>query len=103
MAKIKKGDKVLVIAGKDRNKTGVVERYSPKANRLVVSGVNVIKKHMKKSQKYPQGGIIELNAPIHASNVMVLDPAQNKPTRVGYTIKGDEKLRFSKLSKETIK
>jgi len=103
MAKIKKGDKVLVIAGKDRNKTGVVEKYFPKENRLIVSGVNTIKKHMKKSQKHPQGGIIELNAPIHVSNVMVLDPAQGKPTRIGYIIKGDEKMRVSKLSKETLK
>ena len=103
MAKIKKGDKVIIITGKDKNKTGVVEKVFPTSKRLAVSGINMIKKHMKKSKKFPQGGIIELNAPIHISNVMLLDPAQGKPSRVGFVIKNDDKLRFSKLSGETIK
>ena len=102
MAKIRKGDKVLIIAGKDRNKTGVVERVFTKKNKIVVVGINMVKKHMKKSQQYPQGGIIEMNAPIDMSNVMLLDPHKNKPTRVGLRQAGKEKVRFSKLSSETI-
>jgi large subunit ribosomal protein L24 len=101
--KIQKGDKVVIIAGKDRNKVGVIERVLPKENKVVVTGVNIVKKHLKRSQQNPQGGIIDKVSPIHASNVMLLDGAKNKPTRVGYKTDGKEKVRYAKLTGDTIK
>lgn len=101
--KVIKGDKVLVIAGKDRGKTGVVERVFPNSEKVVVGGANILKKHLKKSPKNPQGGIIDITAPIHISNVMLLDPSSNKPTRIGYMVKGKEKMRLSRLSGEAIR
>ncbi len=101
--KIRKGDKVLVITGKDRNKVGTVERVVPTSNRAVVSGINMVKKSLKRSAKNPQGGIIDKALPIHISNLMILDPSKNKPTRVGYKIAGKEKQRVAKLSGESIK
>jgi len=79
--KIVKGDRVLIIAGKERNKEGIVERVLPKKDLVVVAGRNIVKKHMKRTAKLPQGGIVELFAPIHVSNVVLLDPRNNKPTR----------------------
>jgi large subunit ribosomal protein L24 len=98
---IKKGDKVKVIAGKDKSKLGVVLEALPKQNRVVVEGINIRKKHSKPSQENQQGGIIEFEAPIHVSNVMVLDPKENKPTRVGYKniIVKDKKTNEEKLVK----
>lgn len=101
--KIHKGDKVLVIAGKDKHKTGLVEAILPKANKAIVAGVGMVKKHMKKSAKFPQGGIIDKSMPIHISNLMLLDPSTNKPTRVGFSIQGDQKVRQSRVSGEQIK
>jgi len=83
---VKKGDKVKVISGKDKGKTGVVLAAFPKKNRVLVEGVNLIKKHAKPSQENPQGGIITKEAPIHVSNVMPIDPKTGEPTRVGYKI-----------------
>ena len=102
-SKILKGDKVLIIAGKDKGKTGLVERVMPLEQKVVITGINIVKKHLKKSAKNPQGGMIDKTLPIHVSNVMLLDPGQNKPTRVGYTISGKEKLRTSKLTGEAIR
>lgn len=101
--KLLKGDKVLVIAGKDRGKTGLIERVLPKKHKVVVAGINMVKKHLKKSAKNPQGGVIDIVVPIHISNVMLLDPAQNKPTRVGYVVKGKDKHRVAKLSNEVVR
>jgi large subunit ribosomal protein L24 len=101
--KLRKGDTVIVIAGKDKNKIGTIERVMPSENRVVVKGVNMVKKTLKRSSKNPSGGIIDLTAPIHASNVMLLDPNTNKPARVGYKMTGDEKVRVSKISGEAIK
>jgi large subunit ribosomal protein L24 len=103
MAKIVKGDKVLVIAGKDRNKVGVVEKVFPAKQKVIVTEVNIVKKHLKKSIQNPQGGIIEKAAPIHISNVMLLDPVRNKPTRIGYLVTPKSKDRVAKLSKEVIR
>ena len=83
---VKKGDKVIVITGKDKGKTGVILAAYPKENRVLVEGVNIVKKHSKPSQVNPQGGIINQEAPIHVSNVMPIDPKTGKPTRVGYKI-----------------
>jgi len=95
---VKKGDKVMVISGKDKGKTGVILAAFPKKNRVIVEGVNIVKKHAKPSQSNPQGGIISQEAPIHVSNVMPLDPKTNEPTRVGYKVVDGKKVRIAKKS-----
>ncbi|WP_281165938.1 50S ribosomal protein L24 [Liquorilactobacillus sicerae] len=99
---VKKNDKVKVIAGKDKGKEGVVEKVLLKEQRVIVKGVNVIKKHQKPSNTNPNGGIVEVEAPIHVSNVAVLDPSNNHPTRVGHKIVDGKKVRFSKKSGEIL-
>ena len=99
---VKKGDKVRVISGKDKGKTGVILQAFPKKERVLVEGVNIVKKHAKPSQVNPQGGILSLEAPIHVSNVMRLDPKSNEPTRVGYKIVDGKKQRFAKKSGEAL-
>jgi large subunit ribosomal protein L24 len=101
--RIKKGDKVVVIAGKDKSKTGRVLVVYPKENRVLVEGVNIVKRHTKPNFKYPEGGIIEKEAPIHISNVAIVDPKTGEPTRVGYKFLEDgTKVRFAKKSGEVI-
>lgn len=99
---VKKNDKVKVIVGKDKGTEGVVEQVIPAANRVVVKGVNIVKKHQKPSNANPNGGIIEVEAPIDASNVMLIDPKDGKPTRVGYKVVDGKKVRVSKKSGETL-
>ncbi len=101
--KIKTGDQVIVIAGKDKGTKGKVIAVLPKKNRVVVEDVNVIKRHTKPSLKYPDGGIIEREASIAASNVMIVDPKTGTPTRVGYKFLNDgTKVRFAKKSGEVL-
>ncbi len=102
MSKIKIGDLVMVRNGKWRTKTGTVERVMPSVGKAIVTGINIIKKHQKKTSMQPQGGIIERPAPIHLSKLMVIDPKSKKPTRVGYEIKGQQKVRIAKKSGEPI-
>jgi large subunit ribosomal protein L24 len=90
-----KGDKVIVIAGKDKGKTGTIQKVDPKANRVVVEGVNLRKKHKKPTQANPEGTIIEIYAPIDASNVMLVDPKTKKPTRVGHKVVKGKKVRVA--------
>lgn len=99
---VKKGDKVQVIAGKDKGKQGVILAAYPKKQRVLVEGVNIVKKHSKPTQANPQGGIIEQEAPIHVSNVMPLDPKTNEPTRVGYKVVDGKKIRIAKKSGEPL-
>ncbi|MFD1738294.1 50S ribosomal protein L24 [Bacillus salitolerans] len=99
---VKKGDKVQVISGKDKGKQGVILEAFPKKDRVLVEGVNVVKKHSKPSQANPQGGIISQEAPIHVSNVMPLDPKSGQPTRVGYTLVDGKKVRIAKKSGESL-
>ena len=99
---VKKGDKVMVISGKDKGKTGVILAAFPKQERVIVEGVNIVKKHSKPSQMNPQGGIINQEAPIHVSNVMPLDPKTDTPTRVGYKIVDGKKVRVAKKSGEVL-
>ena len=99
---VKKGDKVQVISGKDKGKQGVILEAFPKLNRVLVEGVNVVKKHAKPSQANPQGGILSQEAPIHVSNVMPLDPKTGAPTRVGYKTVDGKKVRVAKKSGETL-
>ncbi|MFK2826853.1 50S ribosomal protein L24 [Bacillus sp. B190/17] len=99
---VKKGDKVMVITGKDKGKTGIVLAAFPKKDRVLVEGINIVKKHAKPSQVNPQGGIISQEAPIHVSNVMLLDPKSNEPTRVGFKVVDGKKVRVAKKSGETL-
>lgn len=99
---VKKGDKVVVISGKDKGKQGTILEAYPKQNRVLVEGINIVKKHSKPSQVNPQGGIISREAAIHVSNVMPLDPKTGKPTRVGYKIENGKKVRVAKISGETL-
>ena len=100
MLKIKKGDTVKVIAGKDNGKEGKVLSVDPKNNKVVVEGVNVIKKHTKPSAANQNGGIISKEAAIDASNVMYVH--KGKATRVGFKMDGDKKVRFAKSTGEVI-
>lgn len=100
--KIKKGDKVVVIAGADKGKTGVVQKVLPKLDRVVVEGVNVHKKHKKPTQANPEGAILEIYAPIHVSNVAIVDPKTKKATRVGHDIVKCKKVRVTKASKSVL-
>ena len=100
--KIKKGDQVVVLAGSDKGRTGEVVRVIPAKNRAVVQDVNIIKKHTKPSATSPQGGIVETEAPIHISNLAIVDPDSGKGTRVGYKTEGDKKIRFAKKSGKTL-
>lgn len=99
---VKKGDKVQVITGKDKGKQGTVLVAMPKENRVIVEGVNFIKKHSKPSQMNPQGGIITKEAAIHVSNVMLLDPKSGEPTRVGTKLVDGKKVRYAKKSGELL-
>ena len=100
--KIKKGDKVVVIAGKDKGKQGEVLRVIPTENRAVVSGVNVAKRHTKQTASQ-EGGILQKSMPIHISNIALRDPKDGKPTRIGYkTLADGKKVRVAKRSGEVI-
>jgi large subunit ribosomal protein L24 len=99
---VKTGDKVMVITGKDKGKTGVILASFPKKSRVLVEGVNIVKKHSKPSQMNPQGGIINQEAPIHVSNVMPIDPKTGEPTRVGVKVENGNKVRYAKKSGEVL-
>ncbi|MDI9313437.1 MAG: 50S ribosomal protein L24 [Hydrotalea sp.] len=96
--KIKKGDSVIVLTGKYKKQEGTVLEVWPKEQRLIVEGINIVKKTVRPSAENPNGGVIEKNASIHWSNVAVKDPDSGKPTRVGFKIEGDKKIRISKSS-----
>lgn len=100
--KIKKGDYVLVIAGKDKGKGGEVLKLLPRENRAIVQGINNIKRHQRQTPEQ-DGGIITREAPIHLSNLAFEDPKEGKPTRIGYKmLKDGRKVRFARRSGETI-
>ena len=101
--RIKKGDNVIVIAGNDKGKTGKVLSVAPAENRAIVEGVNLVSKHTKPNSKAPQGGIIKKEAPIHVSNLSLIDPKSNTATRVGYKMVDGKKVRYAKKSGEEIK
>lgn len=98
---VKKGDRVKVIAGKDRSKEGLVLAAFPKKEKVIVEGINKIKKHQKVNNDYPQGGIIEKEAPIHVSNVQVLDK-NGVAGRVGKKIESGKKVRYNKKTGELL-
>jgi large subunit ribosomal protein L24 len=101
--KLKKGDLVMVMSGKDRGTKGHILEVIRAKDRVVVEGVNIVKKRIKPTAENPSGGIIEKEAPIHISNVMLVDPKTGKPTRVGYKFDKDgKKVRYSKKSGEEV-
>tara|TARA_B100000700_G_scaffold306158_1_gene381041 strand:+ start:390 stop:707 length:318 start_codon:yes stop_codon:yes gene_type:complete len=101
-SKIRKGDNVMVITGKDKGKTGEVLNVLPTKQRVLVRGVNIVKRHTKPSQTVP-GGIIERESSVHLSNVALVDPTLNKATKIGFRILEDgRKVRFSKSSNEIL-
>jgi len=95
---LKKGDNVIVIAGRDKGKTGTIQKVIPETNRVVVEGVNLRKKCNKPTQANPDGGIVEIYAPINASNVALVDPKTKKPTKIGHKIVNGKKVRVAKKS-----
>ena len=100
---VKTGDTVVVITGKDKGKKGRVLAAFPKENRVLVEGVNLVKKHSKPNPSNPQGGIVTKEAAIHVSNVMIADPKSGNPSRIGYkTLENGNKVRYAKKSGEVI-
>jgi len=101
-AKIKKGDEVVVLSGKDKGRTGTVQQVMPKDGKVLVEGINVATRHRKPSQANPQGGIDRLPAPMHISKVALADPKDGKPTRVRFETKDGKKVRVAVKSGEVI-
>ena len=102
MQKIRKGDKVVILAGKDKGRTGEVLRVMPKDDKAIVSGINIVIRHQRQSQTQ-EGGLIRKEAPIHLSNIAVADPKDGKtPTRVGFEVRDGKKVRVAKRSGEVI-
>ncbi len=101
MQRIRKGDNVIVIAGRDRGKTGEVLRMLPKDERALVRGVNLVRRHQKQTPS-AQGGIITKEMPIHISNISLVDKASGKPTRVGFRMNEGRKVRFAKRTGDQI-
>ena len=103
MFRVKKNDRVMVMVGKDRGKIGKILEVLPERSRVLVEGINKVKKAQRKSQQNPQGGIIEIELPIHISNVMLVDKKTNKPTRFKVSIlKDGSRVRISKKSGEAL-
>ncbi|MDP1598669.1 50S ribosomal protein L24 [bacterium] len=100
-AKIKKGDRVQVLAGKDKGRQGNVLKVLPKEDRVVVEGLNMVQRHTRPTQSDPQGGIKNKEAALHISNVAIVD-SKGKPTRVGFRVEGDKKVRVAKTTGEVI-
>jgi len=100
--KLKKNDNVLVVTGKDRGKTGVIERVFPGEDKIVVKGVAIAKKHVKPSRKNPQGGIIDINLKVDSSNVMMLCPSCGKPSKIAYKTTNNNKLRVCKKCSQSL-
>ena len=100
-AKIKKGDRVVVLTGKDKGRQGAVSKVFPKESRVLVDGLNLVQRHTRPSQGDPQGGIKSKEAPLHVSNVALV-VSKGKATRVGFRMDGDKKVRFAKTTGEVI-
>lgn len=100
-AKIKKGDSVVVLTGKDKGRSGTVTKVLPEDGRVVVQGVNMVQRHTRPSQGNPNGGIINKEASLHVSNVAHVD-SNGKPTRVGFKVEGDKKVRYAKTTGDVI-
>jgi len=101
MQKIRKGDKVVVLAGRDKGRGGEVLQVMPREDKALVRGVNIVRRHQKQTPSQ-EGGIISKEAPIHLSNLGIADPKDGKPTRVGFAVKDGRKVRVAKRSGATI-
>ena len=101
--KLKRGDKVIVIAGADKNKVGTIQKVFPKLNRVVIDGVNTVKKHQKPKQNNPEGSIVDMYAPVDASNVALYDEKTKKAIKVGYKVVDGKKVRVNKKTGTEIK
>lgn len=99
---VKTGDKVKVIAGKDKGKEGTILAAMPKQSKVIVEGLNIMKKHTRPTGMGQEGGIVEKEAPIHVSNVQLIDPKTNESTRVGYKVEDGKKVRYAKKSGEAL-
>ncbi|WP_320814587.1 50S ribosomal protein L24 [Flavobacterium sp.] len=100
--KIKSGDVVKVIAGDHKGSEGKILRVIRDKNKAIVEGVNMVSKHTKPSAKSPQGGIVKKEAPMHISNLSLIDPKSKEATKVGFKVEGDKKIRFSKKSNQVL-
>lgn len=100
--KIKKGDKVKIMAGRDKGKTGVIEKVFSKAGKVIIPGINQYKKHVKKNEKMPQGGIVDVPRSIDASKLMLVCPKCGKVTRVGYKVEKNKKIRICRKCESKI-
>ena len=100
--KIKSGDTVKVIAGDHKGSEGKVLKVDREKNKAIIEGINMVSKHTKPSAKNPQGGIVKKEAPVHISNIALIDPKSKKATRVGIKVEGDKKVRFSKKSNQVL-
>jgi len=100
--KLRKNDVVQVLSGKDKGKTGKILFIDRDKSKLIIEKINIVKKTQRPSQSHPQGSIIEIEAPVHISNVMLIDPKSGKKTRVGFRIENEIKVRFAKKSNKTI-
>ena len=98
---LKVGDKVIVIAGSNKGKEGTIKKVLKRENRVIIEGINLVKKH-KKGNGGESGGILEIEAPIHASNVMIIDPKTKKPTRIGKKVDKEKKVRIAIKSGEKL-
>jgi len=100
--KIKKGDSIIVIAGKDKGKTGKVLTAYPQSERVLVEGVNIKKRHQRPTRQNQHGQIVDKAFPIHVSNVAIVDPKTNKQSRIGYKMEGGKKVRIARKSGSTL-
>lgn len=100
--KLKKGDNVIVITGKDKGKKGKIVRVLVRENKVIVEGINMMKKHQRPRKSGEKGSMLNISMPLNASNVQILDPKTNKPSRIGYKFVGGVKVRFAKKSNQEI-
>ena len=101
-AKIRKGDRVVILSGRDKGRSGAVLKVLPKEERVLVEGLNIVHRHTRPTQADPQGGIKDKEASLHLSNVALVDPKTGGPTRVGFRVEDGKKVRFAKKSGEVI-
>lgn len=101
--KVHRGDKVRIIAGKDKGREGIIDRVYTRQNKVLIMGINMYKKHMKKNEQFPQGGIVELPRSLDASKVMKISDSDKKTTRIGYVLEAGKKFRVERRTGERVK
>lgn len=101
--KLKKGDKVIVVSGKHKGKTGVIKNVLTTENKVLIEGVNIAKKHQKPNKEHPQGAILDIEVPVWVSKVALYEPTSKKPSKVAYKMQGDKKVRVYKTNGKEVK